>query len=253
MNYITNYGGTVEYTFEPDIGEPTIDDVEIRPEDLVAGAAAAASHTDVRGAPKFGSLGLTDTKGRKMRLFAQVTDRYDTPEGKYVIAFIELLHLMVERRIKGDTGLLVNWLCLNIKHENQIYGFDQQQIVAETGIARPNISKALKVLEQDHEILLRGRGRSVIWLNPRYFFIGTAHRQRKAAEVWDQMMSVRPRTKETDRATVAALSDLVSQNSCEDMTESLHKIHAGTGPDYVTYGSQPPKRKRGRPRKVEVK
>lgn len=195
--------------------ELTIDDVEF---DLATARAPDTSHT--RGAPVISSVGLTDTIGRKLRMFTQVTDRYDTPEGTYVIAFMELLRLMVDRRIKGDPALLLNWLCLNIKHENQIYGFNQAQIVAETGIARPSISRALKILEQDHEILLRGRGRSVIWLNPRYFFKGSAVRQRKAAMVWDRLMAERPR----DTLAVAdALGALTSQNACDDMTDFINE------------------------------
>lgn len=223
---------------------PTIDDVEI---DLDAHYARSAFNWS--RAQKISAQGLRDTHDRGVIITTKYTDRYDTPEGKYVIMFTELLRLKLKLRLKGDAALLLDWLCLNIYHENQVSNYTQAQIVQETGIARPSISRALKILEQEHEILLRGTGRSVIWLNPRYFFKGSAPRQKKAAEVWDQMMAVRPRTEETDRATISALRGLSSQNNCEDMTEALWKIADGTGPDYVTYGTQ--KRGRGRPRKAD--
>ncbi len=108
-----------------------------------------------------------------------------------MVIFFEMHTAMREHRIGLEARVIMDWfyphLAKSSEAGNIVSGITQKMISAGTGIAQPNVSRALSKLAQ-HGFVVRG-GLGQFIFNPRYCWYGPASKQRAAAKKWDQRVA----------------------------------------------------------------
>lgn len=164
---------------------------------------------------------LRDAEDGNWLVHAKRNDRYDCGRGTFVVTFIEIYQLCIDRRIRGEARTVVDWLCLNVTTDNLISGVSRKKIAEDAGIAPQNVSAAFARLESE-DIMLRG-GPGEIFLNPRYFFIGPPPRQHRAAKRWDERHSEYRRRQIALAAAGAKTTTQASATSATASTTGIAK------------------------------
>lgn len=116
--------------------------------------------------------------------------RYDF-KGGFMVVGLDTFKLLIRCNLPKDAHHVFYWLLGHGEYRNTVTDVTHARISADCGgIHQSRVSRMLTLLESA-DLVQRGHSRSILFLNPRFYFRGKPIEQKQACDDWDQLKQER--------------------------------------------------------------